>query len=66
MVKCPACKQQIPAKFLWVVNGASGSVCPHCEASLCPRAACAVVLFLLACVLGDGTLILLRRLGAEP
>ena len=62
---CPQCHQQVPAKFHWFLSGAKGSVCPHCQAGLCPKAVCAVVLFLLSCALGDGALILLRRAGAE-
>lgn len=62
---CPQCHKQIPARFSWVLSGANGSTCPHCRVSLCPKATCAVVLFLLSCVLADGTLILLRHAGAS-
>ena len=61
----PQCHKPVPAKLHWVINGAKGSLCPHCNVSLCPRATCAVVLFFLACGLADATLILLRRAGAE-
>ena len=44
-MQCPQCNQRVPAKLLWVVSGANGSSCPHCKASLCPKAMCAVVLF---------------------
>ena len=63
---CPQCHKRIPAKFSWVMSGANGSTCPHCKVSLCPRATCAIVLFLLSCVLADGTLILLWHAGAVP
>lgn len=62
---CPQCNKQVPARLHWVFSGANGSLCPHCQASLCPKAACAVVLFLLSCLIGDGTLILLRWAGAS-
>jgi hypothetical protein len=62
---CPQCHKPVPAKLHWVINGAKGSLCPHCKVSLCPQATCAVVLFFLACGLADVTLILLRRAGAE-
>jgi hypothetical protein len=62
---CPQCSKKIPAKNFLVLRGADGSVCPHCAAALCPRASCAVVMFLLACAAADVTLILLRRVGAE-
>ncbi len=65
MMVCPQCRQQVPAKLSWIFSGANGSSCPHCKASLCPRAACAVVLFLLACALGDTTLIVLRHFGVQ-
>lgn len=58
---CPQCHKQVPAKLSWFLSGAKGSTCPHCKVSLCPKAACAIVLFLLSCVLADGTLILLRH-----
>jgi hypothetical protein len=61
---CPQCHKQVPTKFSWILSGANGSTCPHCKVSLCPKAVCAIVLFLLSCVLGDGTLILLRHAGA--
>jgi hypothetical protein len=62
---CPQCHQQVPARLHWFLYGANGSVCPHCNAGLCPKAVCAVVLFLLSCALGDGALILLRHSGAQ-
>jgi hypothetical protein len=62
---CPQCQKEVPAQLRWVLSGANGSLCPHCNVSLCPRASCAVILFLLSCGLGDATLILLRRAGAE-
>lgn len=58
---CPQCHKQVPARFSWILSGANGSTCPHCKVSLCPKATCAIVLFLLSCVLADGTLILLRH-----
>jgi hypothetical protein len=64
-MRCPQCGKKIPAKHFLLLRGADGSVCPHCAAGLCPRASCAVALFLLACAAGDVTLILLRRAGAE-
>jgi hypothetical protein len=60
---CPQCQKRVPATFHWVLSGANGSTCPHCRASLCPKAACAVVLFLVSCGLADGALILLRSAG---
>lgn len=60
---CPQCQKRVPATLHWVLSGANGSTCPHCNASLCPRATCAVVLFLVSCGLADGTLILLRHTG---
>lgn len=61
---CPGCRKPVPATVRWVLSGANGSTCPHCKASLCPRAAYAVILFLISCGLADGTLILLRHGGA--
>ena len=58
---CPQCQKRVPARLLWVVSGAKGSLCPHCNANLCPKAMCAVVLFALSCICGDATLVLLRR-----
>jgi hypothetical protein len=63
---CPQCNKEVSAKFLWILSGANGSSCPHCQANLCPKASCAVVLFLVSCLLGDGALLLFRWLGAEP
>jgi hypothetical protein len=63
-MNCPQCLKSIPSKSLWLVSGKDGSACPHCRASLCPRAFCAVILFLLSCVVGDATLIVLRHVGA--
>ena len=40
-------------------------VCPHCHASLCPTAICAVVLFAASFGLGLLVMIVLRREGAE-
>jgi hypothetical protein len=62
---CPQCHKEVPAKLNLVLSGANGSLCPHCKVSLCPKAVCAVVLFLLSCVLADTTLILLRHAGAQ-
>lgn len=62
---CPQCRKEVPTKFLWIASGANGSLCPHCNVSLCPKAMCAVVLFLLSCVLGDATLVVLRHYGVE-
>ena len=62
---CPQCNQQVPAKSLWTRAGLSTVVCPHCQASLCPKAVCAVVLFLLSFGMGDAVLVLLRRSGVE-
>ncbi len=57
---CPQCQKRVPATLHWVLSGANGSTCPHCKASLCPKAAYAVVLFFVSCGLADGALILLR------
>jgi len=62
---CPQCNQQVPAKSLWTRAGLSTVVCPHCQVSLCPKAVCAVVLFLLSFGMGDAVLVLLRRSGVE-
>jgi hypothetical protein len=62
---CPQCQKQAPARLLWIVSGAKGSLCPHCNANLCPKAICAVVLFALSCVGGDVTLLLLRHAGVN-
>jgi len=61
---CPQCYQQVPAKSLWTRAGLSTVVCPHCQASLCPKALCAVVLFMVSFGMGDAVLVLLRRSGA--
>jgi len=61
---CPQCHQQVPAKSLWTRSGLSTVVCPHCSASLCPKALCAVVVFLASFGMGDVVLVLLRRSGA--
>jgi hypothetical protein len=61
---CPQCLKTVPSKSLFLISGKEGASCPHCKASLCPRATCAVVLFLLSCVLGDAALILMRHAGA--
>jgi hypothetical protein len=63
-MNCPQCRKSISSRSLWIISGKDGSKCPHCQAMLCPRAMCAVVLFLLSCVLGDATLIALRHFGA--
>ena len=60
---CPQCQKRVPATLHWVLSGANGSTCPHCKANLCPKAACAVALFLVSCGLADGALILLRHVG---
>jgi hypothetical protein len=63
-MNCPQCRNSVASKSLWILSGKDGSSCPHCKTSLCPRASCAVVLFLLSCVLGDVTLTVLRHIGA--
>ena len=62
---CSQCKGRVPSKALWTATGLSGIVCPHCHASLCPKAVCAIVLFALSFGLGDIALVVLRRHGAE-
>lgn len=62
---CPQCARRVPAKALWTSTGLSGVVCPHCRASLCPRAFCTIVLFALCLGLGEGALLVLRSLGAN-
>jgi hypothetical protein len=61
---CPQCNQPVPAKSLWTRAGLSTVVCPHCHASLCPKALCAVVLFVVSFGMGDAVLVLLRHGGA--
>lgn len=61
---CPQCKGRVPVKALWTATGLSGVVCPHCHASLCPKAIRAIVLFAVSFGLGDLTLVVLRRHGA--
>jgi hypothetical protein len=65
MMTCPQCKQQVSWKSLWTLSGLARVVCPHCHASLCPEARCAIVLFVVSFGLGDAALVLLRRQGAE-
>lgn len=62
---CPQCNEGVPASSLWTRSGLSGVVCPHCHASLCPKAICAVVLFAASFGLGLLVMIVLRREGAE-
>jgi len=61
----PQCNQPVPAKSLWTRAGLSRVICPHCQVSLCPKALCAVVLFLVSFGMGDAVLVLLRRAGVE-
>ena len=63
-MNCPQCLKSISSKSLGIISGKDGSQCPYCNALLCPRASCAVALFLLSCLLGDSTLIALRHFGA--
>ncbi|HXJ17725.1 MAG TPA: hypothetical protein VNM68_11095 [Candidatus Polarisedimenticolia bacterium] len=62
---CPQCKGRVPSLALWTATGLSGIVCPHCHASLCPKALCSIVLFMLSFGLGDIALVVLRQHGAE-
>lgn len=62
---CPQCARRVPVKALWTSNGLSGVVCPHCRASLCPKAFCAIILFALCLGLGEGALLLLQSRGAN-
>jgi hypothetical protein len=65
MMTCPQCNGRVPTKALWTATGLSGVVCPHCNASLCPKALCSILLFALSFGLGDITLVVLRQHGAE-
>jgi hypothetical protein len=62
---CPQCKGRVPSKALWTATGLSGIVCPHCNASLRPKALCSIVLFTLSFGLGDIALVVLRQRGVE-
>ncbi len=62
---CPQCASRVPAKALWTSTGLSGVVCPHCRASLCPKAFCTIVLFAACMGLGEGALLILRSRGAN-
>lgn len=64
-MNCPQCNGRVPSKALWTATGLSGVVCPHCHASLCPKALCSIILFVLSFGLGDITLVVLRQQGAE-
>lgn len=61
---CPQCKARVPAKALWTPSGPGRVVCPECGARLCPKAACAVALFLISLGLGEIALVALRSSGA--
>lgn len=65
MMTCPRCSERVPAKSIWTAAGLAGVVCPHCRASLCPQARCAVVLFAVSFGLGDAALFFLRSHGAD-
>lgn len=60
---CPQCASRVPARALWSSSGLSGVVCPHCRASLCPKALCTVLLFAACIGLGEAALIILQSLG---
>jgi len=63
-MNCPRCDGRVPAKALWTSAEPSGMVCPHCRASLCPKALCAIVVFALCIGLGEASLLVLRWHGA--
>lgn len=60
---CPQCASRVPAKALWASTGLSGVVCPHCHASLCPKAFCTIVLFAACVGLGEAALLILQSHG---
>jgi hypothetical protein len=60
---CPQCASRVPAKALWTSSGLSGVVCPHCHASLCPKALCATALFVACFGLGEAALLILQSHG---
>ncbi|MGA9184586.1 MAG: hypothetical protein WA875_00230 [Candidatus Acidiferrales bacterium] len=62
---CPQCSQRVPARRLWTATHLSGVICPHCNASLCPGATCAVVMTILAFGAGELTLLFLHRHGYQ-
>lgn len=62
---CPRCASRVPAKALWTSTGFSGIVCPHCRASLCPKAFCTIVLFAICLGLGEASLLILQWHGAN-
>jgi hypothetical protein len=62
---CPQCASHVPAKALWTSTGLSGVVCPHCRASLCPKAFCTIVLYAACIGIGEATLLLLRWRGED-
>jgi hypothetical protein len=62
---CPQCTGRVPAKALWTSTGLSGLVCPHCHSHLCPKASRAVILFAVCIGLGEATLLVLQRRGAN-
>jgi hypothetical protein len=62
---CPQCNRRVPARSLWTTSGLSSVLCPHCHASLCPKAMCALVLFAASFGLGLAVMIVLKREGAE-
>jgi hypothetical protein len=61
---CPQCKGRVPVKALWTATGLSGVVCPHCHASLRPKALCSILLFAVSVGLGEITVVVLRERGA--
>jgi len=62
---CPQCNQRVPTSALWKATHVSGVVCPHCQASLSPGAACTILLTILAFGAGEIALLLLRRFTGE-
>lgn len=62
---CPQCASRVPAKALWTSTGFSGIVCPHCRASLCPKAFCTIVLFAVCIGLAEASLLMLQWHGAN-
>jgi len=62
---CPQCNERVPAKSLWTTSGLSGVVCPHCRASLCPKAISALALFVASFGMGLLVMIVLKREGAD-
>lgn len=61
---CPQCSRRVPIRSLLTGTSASGVICPHCHASLCPGPLCTILLAVIAFGAGEIALLLLRRAAA--